>query len=231
MPVAILAAVLVNILYSLVPAGRLRERAELVVMAVLGVTVVSRLYLAQEGLWDAVMGIVVGVAIPLAAFRLFAPNEDLSGHLPPPGGRSPGRHRCPRRGDRRGAGGPAGHRPGRGDAVQPRRVGGSTPLRITVKGEPETYLFAKLYATSHRSDRWYRLGRTLLYGRLEDEKSFNTVRRLVQYEDYMLPADAGRVARGAGAVRDCRDHSRAGVPAGYRVLRWGGGDRRRAGRR
>ena len=38
------------------------------------------------------------------------------------------------------------------------------------------------------------LGRTLLYGRLEDEKSFNTVRRLVQYEDYMLPADAGRVA-------------------------------------
>ena len=79
-PVAILAAVLVNILYSLVPAGRLRERAELVVVAVLGVTVVSRLYLAQEGLWDAVMGIVVGVAIPLAAFRLFAPNEDLSGH-------------------------------------------------------------------------------------------------------------------------------------------------------
>ena len=32
------------------------------------------------------MGIVVGVAIPLAAFRLFAPNEDLSGHLPPPAG-------------------------------------------------------------------------------------------------------------------------------------------------
>ena len=30
-PVAILAAVLVNILYSLVPAGRLRERAKLVV--------------------------------------------------------------------------------------------------------------------------------------------------------------------------------------------------------
>jgi RIO-like serine/threonine protein kinase len=30
------------------------------------------------------------------------------------------------------------------------------------------------------------LGRTLLYGRLEDEKAFNTVRRLVQYEDYVL---------------------------------------------
>ncbi len=30
------------------------------------------------------------------------------------------------------------------------------------------------------------MGRTLLYGRLEDEKAFNTVRRLVQYEDYVL---------------------------------------------
>jgi tRNA A-37 threonylcarbamoyl transferase component Bud32 len=65
--------------------------------------------------------------------------------------------------------------------------GGSTPLRIKVKGEPETYLFAKLYAITHlRSDRWYKFGRTLLYGRLEDEKPFNTVRRLVQYEDYVL---------------------------------------------
>jgi tRNA A-37 threonylcarbamoyl transferase component Bud32 len=32
----------------------------------------------------------------------------------------------------------------------------------------------------------YKLGRELLYGRLEDEKPFNTVRRLVQQEDYAL---------------------------------------------
>jgi tRNA A-37 threonylcarbamoyl transferase component Bud32 len=65
---------------------------------------------------------------------------------------------------------------------------GSTPLRITVKGHQEdTYLFGKLYARSHlRADRSYKLGRTLLYGRLEDEKPFNTVRRLVQQEDYAL---------------------------------------------
>src|SRR4029453_12973457 len=44
-----------------------------------------------------------------------------------------------------------------------------------------------LYAQSHlRADRWYKLGRELLYGRLEDEKPFNTVRRLVQQEDYAL---------------------------------------------
>ena len=58
---------------------------------------------------------------------------------------------------------------------------------MCVKGDPDTYLFAKLYAITHlRSDRWYKMGRTLLYGRLEDEKPFNTVRRLVQYEDYVL---------------------------------------------
>ena len=54
---------------------------------------------------------------------------------------------------------------------------GSTPLRITVKGDPPRQLFGKLYARSHlRADRWYKLGRELLYGRLEDEKPFNTVR-------------------------------------------------------
>jgi tRNA A-37 threonylcarbamoyl transferase component Bud32 len=71
---------------------------------------------------------------------------------------------------------------------------GSTPLRVCAKGDPNTYLFAKLYARSHlRADRWYKLGRTLLYGRLEDEKPFNTVRRLVQQEDHAL-----RLLYGAG---------------------------------
>jgi tRNA A-37 threonylcarbamoyl transferase component Bud32 len=68
--------------------------------------------------------------------------------------------------------------------------GGSTPLKITVKSDAdggEAYVFGKLYAATHvRSDRWYKLGRTLLYGRLEDEKPYHSVRRLVQYEDYIL---------------------------------------------
>ena len=64
---------------------------------------------------------------------------------------------------------------------------GSTPLRIKIRGDPSTWLFGKLYARSHlRADRWYKLGRELLYGRLEDEKPFHTVRRLVQQEDYAL---------------------------------------------
>ena len=62
---------------------------------------------------------------------------------------------------------------------------GSTPLHITQADGPD--LFAKLYASTHlRSDRSYKLGRTLLYGRLEDEQHFNSVRRLIQHEDYML---------------------------------------------
>ncbi|MDH3295601.1 MAG: hypothetical protein OER95_14880, partial [Acidimicrobiia bacterium] len=62
---------------------------------------------------------------------------------------------------------------------------GSTPLRIRQQDGPD--LFAKLYARSHlRSDRSYKLGRTLLYGRLEDEQHFTSVRRLIQHEDYML---------------------------------------------
>ena len=70
--------------------------------------------------------------------------------------------------------------------------GGSTPLRLRVEttteeGTADTYLFAKLFAMNHvRADRWYKLGRRLLYGRLEDEARFSNVRRLVEYEDYAL---------------------------------------------
>lgn len=63
---------------------------------------------------------------------------------------------------------------------------GSTPLRIKVEGVAGNarYVFGKLYARSHlRADRSYKLGGALLYGRLEDEKPFNTVRRLVQQEE------------------------------------------------
>jgi tRNA A-37 threonylcarbamoyl transferase component Bud32 len=55
-------------------------------------------------------------------------------------------------------------------------------------------VFAKLYAMNHvRADRWYKLGRTVLYGRLEDETPFQSVRRLVEYEDY-----AARLLRDVG---------------------------------
>lgn len=48
-------------------------------------------------------------------------------------------------------------------------------------------MFGKLYATNHlRADPWYKIGRTIRYGALEDERSLNSVRHMAEYEDYML---------------------------------------------
>lgn len=80
--------------------------------------------------------------------------------------------------------------------------GGSTPLLMTTAGG--TRIFGKILATSHvRADRWYRIGRTILYGRLEDETSFSSVRRLIAYEDYalrLLDDDGFTVAHTYGVV-------------------------------
>jgi hypothetical protein len=63
--------------------------------------------------------------------------------------------------------------------------GGSTPLLITL--DDGTKVFGKILATSHvRADRWYRVMRTIMYGRLEDETSFSSVRQLIGQEDYSL---------------------------------------------
>jgi membrane-associated phospholipid phosphatase len=63
--------------------------------------------------------------------------------------------------------------------------GGSSPLLMTMSDGAR--VFGKIYATSHvRADRWYRYGRTILYGKLEDETPFTSVRRLAEYEDYAL---------------------------------------------
>jgi tRNA A-37 threonylcarbamoyl transferase component Bud32 len=80
--------------------------------------------------------------------------------------------------------------------------GGSSPLRMTL--QDGSRVFGKIYSTSHeRADRWYRFGRTILYGQLEDETAIGSVRRLAAYEDYALRllADYGvRVARTYGLV-------------------------------
>jgi tRNA A-37 threonylcarbamoyl transferase component Bud32 len=65
--------------------------------------------------------------------------------------------------------------------------GGSTPLKIQVAGDPPRTIFGKLYAQNHlRADSLYKIARTVLYGSLEDEVRFTSVRRLVEYEDYIL---------------------------------------------
>ena len=184
---AALVVVLVGILYGLVPEGRWRQTGKWVATALVTLVAVAHLYLGVEAPTDVLVGVVLGVAIPLVCFRLFAPSQVFpvtyrrgrSAHLDVGGARGQAIHQALQ--DQLGL---------VVEGVEPFGLAGSagsTPLRIRVKGDPDTWLFGKLYAKNHlRADRWYKLGRELLYGRLEDEKPFNTVRRLVQQEDYAL---------------------------------------------
>ena len=188
MPAATVAVVTViglGIVYGLVVPGRPRTTAKAAMAAVVGVFIAAELYLAVYHPSDIVVGVAITIAIFLNAFRFFTPNEVFpvsygrgkTAHLDVGGRRGEALRRAVE--DQLGL-----------TVVDVKPVGlagsgGSTPLRITVAGEPDTYLFGKLYAMNHvRADRWYKLGRTILYGRLEDEAPYNSVRRLVEYEDY-----------------------------------------------
>jgi len=186
-PVAILAACLMGVAYSLVVPGRPREWTKLGIGVLLALVAFARLYLGVDHPSDIVWAVILGVAIPLAAFRWFTPNEAFpvtyrrgkTAHLDVTGARGEAIRQAI--GDQLGL-----------TVLEVKPVGlaasgGSTPLRLRIAGEPDTYVFAKLYAKSHvRADRWYKLGRMILYGALEDETSFQNVRRFVQYEDYTL---------------------------------------------
>ena len=181
-------------LYTLVPKGRLRNRLKWVVAAVVTAVGLARVHLGVDSPSAILLAVLIAVSVGVTAFRIFAPGEVFpvtyrrgnTAHLDVGGARGEAIRRaaedqlCLR-------------------VSEVRPVGlsgsaGSTPLRLRVEGAPTQYLFGKLYSRVHlRSDRWYKLGRELLYGRLEDEKPFNTVRRLVQQEDYAL-----RVFRDAG---------------------------------
>jgi tRNA A-37 threonylcarbamoyl transferase component Bud32 len=186
-PVAMLTARLVGLLYALVPQGRMRQAGKAVAAGMIAVVAVARMYLAIDTPTGILVGVVIGATIPLVAFRLFCPDEVF------PVAYRRGRSAHLDVGGRRGEAIRGALQDQLGvvvEDVQPFGLegsAGSTPLRIKVEGDREGWLFAKLYAKSHlRADRSYKLGRELLYGRLEDEKPFNTVRRLVQQEDYAL---------------------------------------------
>jgi tRNA A-37 threonylcarbamoyl transferase component Bud32/membrane-associated phospholipid phosphatase len=189
-PVAALAGTLVGMVYALVVPGRPRYLAKWVVGGLILALVGARLYLAVDRPTDAAFAAIFGVAVALVAFRWFTPNEVFpvtykrgkSAHLDVGGLRGEAIKRAV--GDQLGL-----------TVLEAKPVGlegsgGSTPLRLRIAAsetEPERYIFAKLYAKNHvRADRWYKLGRTILYGALEDEAPFQSVRRFVEYEDYTL---------------------------------------------
>jgi membrane-associated phospholipid phosphatase len=185
---------LVAAVYCLAGAGRPRSVAKAAAAGVVAVFCLSRLYLAVDHPDDVLSGVVLGVAIPVAAFRYFTPDEVFpvvyrrgrTAHVDVTGSRGAAIRQAIR--DQLGL-----------TVLDIAPVGlkssaGSTPLRLTVEGDPGGYLFGKLYTLGHvRADRWYKLWRTILYGTLEDEHPFHSVRQLAQYEDYVL-----RLLRDAG---------------------------------
>ncbi|MDQ4071180.1 MAG: hypothetical protein M3203_17175 [Actinomycetota bacterium] len=193
---ALLALVLAGATYTLLPAGVWRRRGVLAAGVVLALLAAANLYLGVDHPSDVFGALALGWALPVVGFRVAVPEEvfpvtyrrGVRAHLDVGGRRGEAVKQA------------LDHQLGLDVvAVEPFALegsAGSTPLRLRARGPDgkETVLFGKLYATNHlRSDRWYKLGRTILYGRLEDEKPFSTVRRLVEYEDHML-----RLLRDAG---------------------------------
>jgi tRNA A-37 threonylcarbamoyl transferase component Bud32 len=189
-PEAALAVTLVGMTYAFLPQGRPREIGKWVTGGLLALLWFARVYLAQDRITDDLAGIILGAGIPVVAFRFLIPNEVFpltyrrarAAHLDVGGQRGEAIRKAVQ--DQLGF-----------TVLEVKPVGlegsgGSTPLRLRVAaadGEPERFLFAKLYAKSHvRADRSYKLGRAIRYGALEDEAPFQTVRRFVEYEDYTL---------------------------------------------
>jgi membrane-associated phospholipid phosphatase len=186
-PVAVLTVFLLGAVYCLVVPGRRRTYAKAVVAVIVALVSLARLYLGVDHPDDVLLGVALGVAIPVTAFRFFTPNEIFpvvyrrgrTAHVDVSGRRGQAIRTAVR--DQLGL-----------TVLEVKPVGlessaGSTPLRLRVEGGPDEYLFAKLYTKGHvRADRWYKIWRTILYGSLEDENPFQTVRRLTAYEDYAL---------------------------------------------
>ena len=202
--VTILTFFLIGIAYCLVVPGRPRSYAKAVIAVIVTVLCLACLYLAVDHVDDLLLGVALGVAIPVTAFRFFTPNDLFpvayrrgnTAHVDVTG----------RRGEaiRQGTRDQLGVTVTEIAPVGLESSAGSTPLRLRVEDSPQEYLFGKLYTKGHvRADRWYKLWRAILYGSMEDEHPFQTVRRLAEYEDYVLRLlqDVGiAVARPYGIV-------------------------------
>jgi hypothetical protein len=176
--VAVLTTFLVGIVYCLAVPGRARFYTKAAVAVVVAVFGLTRLYLGVDHPGDVLLGAAFAVAIAVTAFRFFTPNEVFpvayrrgrTAHVDVTGQRGEAIRQAMY--DQLGL-----------DVTEIKPVGlkssaGSTPLRLRVEGGPDEFLFAKLYTKGHvRADRWYKLWRTILYGSLEDESPFQTVRK------------------------------------------------------
>ena len=150
--VAVLAASLVSILYALVPEGRWRQTGKWAATAIVALAGLARVALGLDAPTDVLLGAVIGVTIPLLAFRWFVPNEVFpvsyrrgrSAHLDVGGARGQAIRRAlagsARPGDRGGQAVRAG-RVGRVDPAADQGQGrpGDGPVRQAVRPQPPAF--------------------------------------------------------------------------------------------
>jgi hypothetical protein len=201
--ISALAITLYAMTFVLVPRGGGRNRLRAGFTAGLVLVVLAELYLAADYLSAMVYAAILAPCVADVAFRWLVPEEGFpityqtrgsAAHLDLGGER--GRAIVRAMADQLGL-----------SVTEVKEFGlegsgGSSPLRMTL--QDGSRVFGKIYSTSHeRADRWYRFGRTIFYGQLEDETAIGSVRRLAAYEDYALRLLADhrvRVARTYGLV-------------------------------
>jgi len=201
--ISTLAVTLFAMTFVLLPRGRGRARAAAGFSAALAVVILANLYLAADYLSGMAYAAVLAPSVTAVAFRWLVPEAGF-----PVSYRKRGSAAHLELGGDRGVAIVGAMAQQLGLTVTEVKAfglegsGGSSPLRMTLQDGGR--VFGKIYSTEHeRADRWYRFGRTILYGQLEDETPMGSVRRLATYEDYALRLldDYGvRVARTYGVV-------------------------------
>ena len=189
-PAATLTAILVGSCAMAIPPGPWRRLGYAATAAIIFVFGTAQVYLGVDHPTDVLFAVILGAAVPLILLRLLVPEaafpvtyrKGRTAHLDVTGARADA--------IRTAVGNQLGLRVSELRPVGLEGSAGSTPILLTIDDggdEMPHHLFGKIYARNHlRSDRWYKIGRELRYGRLEDEGSFKSVRRLVQHEDYLL---------------------------------------------
>jgi membrane-associated phospholipid phosphatase len=172
--------------FVLVPAGPRRKQVMGIAWAAVVLDCLSRLYLGVDYPTNVIYAAILSWVLCEALYRWFVPDESF-----PVSYRRGGNAAHLDLGGRRAEAVKTAMADQLGfevEGVKPFGLagsGGSSPLLMTTRDGSK--VFGKIYATSHaRADRWYRIGRTILYGKLEDEAPFGVVRRLAEYEDYAL---------------------------------------------
>ena len=184
--IASLAITLGVIVMAIAPEGRWRHRAFALALTLAVLVVLARAILGATYLFAGAYSVALGFAVAAFLFGWLAPDESFpvsyrrggnAAHLDLHGARTAAIERAFQE--------QLGLTVTEVTPFGDEGSGGSTPLLITL--DDGTKVFGKILATSHvRADRWYRVMRTIMYGRLEDETSFSSVRQLIGQEDYSL---------------------------------------------